>query len=283
MSDTYKIGSVTVTALGGGWYELKHASLSEPKKVHGKEAADAEAGKIGSEPEGHMPPQGDLGDVVTAASVGAGTDNGGDTRSPAEKVQEADMGVPPPPPAPEKPAETADQQAGEQSKADADKDEQLKAKDEEIAALKASQADFEKRFNDFLKSAQPLVTTVQKADEDPEEAARRAHGQVPLAIPREYSGQMDAKTKKALKDAGIEVKTIVLEENETIPPTGLFLGHNGRSYMIVPGEEVDVPDFLLGVLNDAVMSAPVVDSKTQKVLGYRSRSKYPYRLVNDRG
>lgn len=276
MSDTYKIGTVTVAALGGGWYELKHDSLSEPKKVHGKEAADAEAAKIGGEPEGRMPAQGG----IPEGAGGAGGDivRDGDERTPAERVQERDAGLPDPtPPAPPAEPPVADPA---KAKADAAKDEQLKAKDAEIAALKANQADFEKRFNDFLKAAHPLVASVEKAEEDPEEAARRAHGQVPLAIPREYSGQMDAKTKKSLKDAGIEVKTIVLEENESIPPTGLFVGHNGRSYMITPGEEVDVPDFLLGVLNDAVMSAPVVDAKSQKVLGYRNRSKYPYRLVN---
>lgn len=283
MSDTYKIGATTVTALGGGWYELKHSSLAEPKKVHGKEAADAEAGKLNEASEGHMEQQGDLN---TTATLTANQTTDGDTRTPAERVQEADMGVPPPPPPPEKPAETADQQTGEDKTKDdriAELEKQLAASQEKEAAATGGLSDFQKRFDEFLKSAQPLVTTVQKAEEDPEEQARAAHGQVPIDAPRQYSGQMDPKAKKAFKAAGIDVKTIVLEENESIPPTGLFVGHNGRSYVIMPGEEVDVPDFLLGVLNDAVMSAPVVDAKTQKVLGYRNRSKYPYRLVNDRG
>lgn len=98
-------------------------------------------------------------------------------------------------------------------------------------------------------------------------------------MPREFSGQVDKRTRDAAAALGIEYVTIILEEGNDIPPTGLFLGHNGRSYMISPGEQVDVPDFLLGVLDDAVMSAPVVDSKTQKVLGYRDRMKYPYRRV----
>lgn len=278
MSDKYKIGSVSVTALGGGWYQLEHSSLSEPKKVHGKEAADAEASKLDGEPEGHMPAQGaDLGDVNTTATLTANQTTEGDTRSPAERVQEADMGVPPPPPPPEKAPETADQKTNEQGDELQKLRDQLKAEQDKNAALEAKSNDFESRFNEFLKSAAPIIASVQRAEGD---EFANAHGAIPLEAPRTYSGQMDPKVKKAFEAAGIKVQTIVLEENETIPPTGLFVGHNGRSYMIVPGEEVDVPDFLLNVLNDAVMSAPVVDSKTQKVLGYRNRSKYPYRLVN---
>jgi hypothetical protein len=99
------------------------------------------------------------------------------------------------------------------------------------------------------------------------------------AVPREFAGQVDAKTRKAMAKLGVEYVTIVLEEGNDIPPTGLFLGHNGRSYMISPGEPVDVPDFLLGILDHAVMSAPVVDTQTQQIRGYRNRMKYPYRRV----
>lgn len=99
------------------------------------------------------------------------------------------------------------------------------------------------------------------------------------AVGREFTGQVSAAQRKAAKAKGIEYVTIVLEEGNDIPPTGLFIGHNGNSYMISPGEPVDVPDFLLGVLDDAIMSAPLVDSKSQKILGYRNRMKYPYRRV----
>jgi hypothetical protein len=269
MSDTYKIGNVTVSALGGGWYELRHESLSEPRKVHGKEAADAEAAKLGETPEGHIEPQGDLvqgagGDIVQP----------GDTRNAAERAQERSAGLPDPaPPAPPVEPPVADPAAAAKEASEIETlKAQLAAANEKNAALESKSSDFEQRFNDFLKSAQPLVASIGTTGGD-------LPG-VPMQAPRAYSGQMDPATKKMFKEAGIEVKTIVLEENESIPPTGLFVGHNGNSYMISPGEEVDVPDFLLGVLNDAVMSAPVVEGKTQKVLGYRNRSKYPYRLVN---
>jgi hypothetical protein len=99
---------------------------------------------------------------------------------------------------------------------------------------------------------------------------------VPKAIPRKFDGKLTDEQKKALP---VTFTRIILDDNSDIPPTGLYLGHNGRGYVIVPGEEVDVPDFLLGILDDAVMAAPMVDNKTQKVLGYRNRMRYSYRRV----
>lgn len=102
----------------------------------------------------------------------------------------------------------------------------------------------------------------------------------PLAgMPREFRGQATKEQKRLAKAKGVEYITIILEDVPEIPPTGLYLGHNGDGYMIMPGEPVDVPDFLLEVLNHAVLSMPIIDSKTQKVLGYRDRMRYPYHRV----
>lgn len=73
---------------------------------------------------------------------------------------------------------------------------------------------------------------------------------------------------------------IVVEENDDIPPTGLFLGHNGRGYLIRPGEPVDVPQHIVEILDHAVMSSPQIDPSTKQVIGYRERMKYPYRVVS---
>ena len=72
---------------------------------------------------------------------------------------------------------------------------------------------------------------------------------------------------------------IILEESEHIPPTGLFLGHNGDSFILMPGVPANIPRKLLTVLDDAVMSSPITEPGTQNVIGYRDRMKYPYRLV----
>lgn len=120
-----------------------------------------------------------------------------------------------------------------------------------------------------------MQTTTVTTDGDPVAAPD------PLAVlPRQYTGQASPEAVALAAKAGVKYVTIILEEGNDIPPTGLFISHNFRPYMISPGEEVDVPDFLLGVLDDAIMSSPVVDSKSQKVLGYRSRMKYPYRRVS---
>lgn len=84
-------------------------------------------------------------------------------------------------------------------------------------------------------------------------------------------------TKSAQKPDTVK---IVLEENDDIPPTGLFLGHNGTGYLLKPGEPVEVPRKIIEILDNAVMSAPQMDPATKQIVGYRDRMRYPYRVVN---
>jgi hypothetical protein len=74
---------------------------------------------------------------------------------------------------------------------------------------------------------------------------------------------------------------IILEENDNIPPTGQFFGVQGKGYVLRAGEEADVPISIIGILNTAVMSVPVKD-QGDRVMGYRDRLRFPYRVVLDR-
>ena len=72
---------------------------------------------------------------------------------------------------------------------------------------------------------------------------------------------------------------VVIEEHDEIPPTGLFLGHNGVGFLAQTGYPLPLPKYLLNILDDAVVSMPVLDPKTQQVTGYRDRRRFNYRVV----
>lgn len=76
-----------------------------------------------------------------------------------------------------------------------------------------------------------------------------------------------------------DYKWVILDDNDDIPPTGLFVGHNGTGFLIQTGVPARVPVHVLGVLDDAIMDAPVLDPKTRQVIGYRPRPRYTYREV----
>lgn len=74
---------------------------------------------------------------------------------------------------------------------------------------------------------------------------------------------------------------IMLEENDGIPSTGQFFGLNGASFILRPGMVASVPIGIVNILNDAVEDAPVLDPATKKVVGWRKKLRYPYRIIND--
>ena len=76
---------------------------------------------------------------------------------------------------------------------------------------------------------------------------------------------------------------IILEEQDNIPPTGQFIGIQGVGYILRPGEKARVPLPLLSVLNDAIESVPVTDPVTRRVIGYRDRRRFPYRITDTLG
>ena len=70
---------------------------------------------------------------------------------------------------------------------------------------------------------------------------------------------------------------IYLEENEEIPPTGLFMQLDGVGYVLRPGEEADVPVGLVEILDHATVSIPRMNG--DRVEGYRDRARFPYRII----
>jgi hypothetical protein len=72
---------------------------------------------------------------------------------------------------------------------------------------------------------------------------------------------------------------IILEENEEIPPTGLPIGVNGEVCFVKPGEEVNIKQKFLTVLDNAETSAPIINPGTKAIEGYRTRLRFPYRRV----
>lgn len=106
---------------------------------------------------------------------------------------------------------------------------------------------------------------------------------------------------------------IILEDNDGIAPSGQYFGLHGNwvnpatlealepqvmakeitraqaqlqatekiqfEAYLRPGEEADVPVELLTILNDAITEAPIIDPLTFRVMGYKKKLRYPYRLV----
>ena len=106
-----------------------------------------------------------------------------------------------------------------------------------------------------------------------------------VSLPEDNEEPTPRNVRSKLSDAPAQVKVaprfrIILEEDAAIPPTGLFISANGRPYLLMAGVEAEVPQEVLSVLNDAVVSVPTIDPQSQRVTGYRERLRFPYRRIN---
>lgn len=126
------------------------------------------------------------------------------------------------------------------------------------------------------------ATTLPPEDDD--EVAGNLDNEASASAPKAPKAAKPAKAVKAKEAAVTEVipaakrVKIILEENDNIPPTGLFIGVNGRSFLLRAGEEVEVPVEVIEVLNDAVEDVPRTDGNNN-VLDYRKKMRFPYRLT----
>ncbi len=131
--------------------------------------------------------------------------------------------------------------------------------------------DIKERDEHLPAKARPKPAPKQRAPR----RARRATKQRPAGT---SAASDPAVAKQAPK--GMMTRTwIVLEENDDIPPTGLFVSHNGNPFLLTTGEPIHVPDNIIELLDQAVTSSPQVDPSNRRVVGYRDRSRFPYRRV----
>jgi len=90
-----------------------------------------------------------------------------------------------------------------------------------------------------------------------------------------------AKKPAAKKKEEVKKVRIKLAHNKDIPPSGLHIGHNGRGYLLKPGHEVDVPEFLLDVLDNAVATRPTTD-QSGRVQGYEEQPRFMYTIIRNK-
>lgn len=90
-------------------------------------------------------------------------------------------------------------------------------------------------------------------------------------------GRSEEQTHAGLSGKRVD---ITLHDSDRIPPGGQFIGVNGQHFLLMPGHRANVPVELLSVLDDAVMTEPVLNEKLQ-VEGYRNVPRLTYTLHRD--
>lgn len=111
----------------------------------------------------------------------------------------------------------------------------------------------------------------------PSKAAAPAVAATATLTPAQRKARYDAVIDTSPQPPTNKRVRIVLEDNAEIPPSGQFFSVNGRSYVLRPNEEAEVPVEMLSALNDAVMEVPIVVN--DQVTGYRKRMRFPYRVI----
>lgn len=74
---------------------------------------------------------------------------------------------------------------------------------------------------------------------------------------------------------------IVLEDNPNIPPTGQFIGVNGKGWLLRAGEEADVPQCILETLDNAIEFVAAKNSDGQLTGVNVERRRFSYRVVRE--
>ena len=89
------------------------------------------------------------------------------------------------------------------------------------------------------------------------------------------------RAKKAAEPAGEPEEKrvkIILEEHESIPPTGQYVGVNGKGFQVMRGVEVTVPLSVVHVLENAVATRSITDDQG-RVVGQQNYHAAPFRVI----
>ena len=93
-----------------------------------------------------------------------------------------------------------------------------------------------------------------------------------------FSTDQSAKGSSGAVDIAKKRIRIMLDDSDEIPPTGHPVSVNGKMYILRAGEELDVPEEVVHVLELAVMSVPVYGADS-KVTGYRDRPRLHFLII----
>lgn len=78
------------------------------------------------------------------------------------------------------------------------------------------------------------------------------------------------------------MRKIILDPHDDIPANGgLYVGYNGRQFLLPTNRAVLVPQGVISVLDDAVLQVAVRDPDTMKFIGSRPAKRFQYRFTED--
>lgn len=118
-----------------------------------------------------------------------------------------------------------------------------------------------------LEQARAMVAALEQAQAAPQPV--RNDGVEPTAMQRQTANMSAALMKRIV---------IVLEENDNIPPTGLFIQYNGVPFILRTGVEASVPLPLCEILDNAKTHVAITDG-AHRIVAYRPKLRFPYREV----
>lgn len=129
-------------------------------------------------------------------------------------------------------------------------------------------------MRDAVAAQNPLGSNIED-DVVPAEFRAAPPDALTLGADPEQSNQISG-SGRAPHVADEDRAWITIEDNDDIPPGGLFVGVNGVGYNILPGEKVHVPESVCAVLDNAMKAVPVLDPVTRRVMRWKEQKRFPY-------